>query len=424
MAANPPVIPVPAAIAPPVPVAPAAVVFALTPGSLNANDIVDLSSKPGCDLYSKATTSITIPFDGSSKNINLFQSQLLRKAENTGWNSGTCDILTITDTNGDYRNVITEYGCVTEAHITTSAMTYIGTQTRQAQNNAMMVECLQASITEGCFYKISNEETKYTINNTKSAVLLFQLLMSKAIIDTRATTYQFRADLSSLDTYMSIIGSNIELFNLHVKNSREGLKARGETVDDLILKLFTGYKAAADSKFVEYIENKKELYLDGNDLDADELMILALNKYCMRKLNSAWGAPSTEQEQITALSSELQKLKEDKGKNNRSQKRVQNRNGNAPTNGGGDKEWAWKKIPPAEEEPESKTVKGRLYHWCVGHQAWTIHKPSACRLPNTLDNSEVKSATSKTAKSSSYKEALQTIMSSIEEDEEDIVDEE
>ena len=86
------------------------------------------------------------------------------------------------------------------------------------------------------------------------------------------------------------------------------MKARGETVDDLILKLFTGYKAATDSKFVEYVENKKEFYLDRNDLDTEGLTRIALNKYCMRKLNSDWGDPSTEQEQITALSSELQKL--------------------------------------------------------------------------------------------------------------------
>jgi len=102
-----------------------------------------------------------------------------------------------------------------------------------------MVEYLKASITEGCFYKISNENTTYTINGTKSTVLLFKLLMAKAIIDTKATIYHFRADLGSLYTYMTNIGSNIELFNLYIKNSREGLKIRGETVDDLIFKLFT-----------------------------------------------------------------------------------------------------------------------------------------------------------------------------------------
>ena len=403
---------------------PPAVVFALTPGSLNSNDIINLDSKAGRDLFNKATAPLAIPFDGSSKNIHLFQNQLLRRAENAGWNSGTGNILTIPDARGDNRNVITEYGCVTDTLITTAATAYINTQTRQAQNNAMMVECLQASITEGCFYKVSNEENKYTINQTKSAALFFKLLMAKAIIDTRATTYQFRADLSSLDTYMANIGSNIELFNLHVKNSREGLKARGETVDDLILKLFTGYKAAADSKFVEYIENKEEYYLDENDLDADELMRLALNKYCMRKLNSEWGAPSIEQEQITALSSELQKLKENKSKNNGTPRKAQDRKQNSSSNKSGDKEWAWKKIPPAEGEPESKEMKGRLYHWCIGHQAWTLHKPSDCRLPTDSNGSEAKTATSKTGTTASYKEALQTIMSVIENDEEDTVDEE
>lgn len=70
---------------------------------------------------------------------------------------------------------------------------------------------------------------------------------------------------------------------MHVKNSREGLKARGQTVDDLMLKLFSGYRAATDSKFVEYIETKEELYLDANDQDEDKLMELALNNYIMRK---------------------------------------------------------------------------------------------------------------------------------------------
>ena len=342
MAAVPPVIPVPYPAPVPVPVflvpAPAAIVFALTPGSLNSNDIIDLNSKSGRDLFKKATAPLAIHFDGSSKKINLFQNQLLRRADAAGWNSGTGNILTVPDAKADNKIVITEYECVTDIHITTAATVYIDTQTRQAQNNAMMVECLQASITEGCFYKISNEEAKYTISHTKSAALFFKLLMAKAIIDTRATTYQFRADLSSLETYMANIGSNIELFNLHVENSREGLKARGETVDGLILKLFTGYKVATDSKFVEYTKNKEEYYLDENDLDADELMKLALNKYCMRKLNLEWGTPSIEQEQITALSSELQKLKEDKGKNNGKSRRVQDRKNNSPNNRGGDKD--------------------------------------------------------------------------------------
>ena len=95
---------------------------------------------------------------------------------------------------------------------------------------------------------------------------------------------------------MGTVNSNIELFNMHVKNSREGLIARGETVDDLIMKLFKGYKATSDTKFVEYIDKKEEAYLDGKDFEPDELMQVALNKYILRKEKGEWGAPLAEQE--------------------------------------------------------------------------------------------------------------------------------
>jgi len=89
MAAIPPVISMPAVVAPvqgptlvtsvpPVPTAVASIppvlatiVFALISGPLHANDIVDLNSKVGRGLYNKATLAISIPFDGNSKNINL-----------------------------------------------------------------------------------------------------------------------------------------------------------------------------------------------------------------------------------------------------------------------------------------------------------------------------------------------------------------
>jgi len=50
-------------------------------------------------------------------------------------------------------------------------------------------------LSEGFFLKISNEEKKYTVEllqskvKVKSAALLYKLLIQKAIVDTRATTY-------------------------------------------------------------------------------------------------------------------------------------------------------------------------------------------------------------------------------------------
>ena len=103
------------------------------------------------------------------------------------------------------------------------------------------------------------------------------------------------------------------MFNIRVKNTVEGLKARGESVDDLMMLLFKGYKAASDSKFIEYIITKEERYLDdikGDTLDWEQLMKLSLNKFIIRRDNGEWGAPTEEQTQLIALSFEVTKLKE------------------------------------------------------------------------------------------------------------------
>ena len=100
-------------------------VFALTPGQLNPNDILDLSDKLGRDTYNKAIQPLDIKFDGDSKNINLFQTQLSRRAENSGWNKGSGDIINISDSSGTDKNLITEYGCLSDIEIKTSVSTYI-----------------------------------------------------------------------------------------------------------------------------------------------------------------------------------------------------------------------------------------------------------------------------------------------------------
>ena len=61
--------------------------------------------------------------------------------------------------------------------------------------------------------------------------------------------------------------------------------------------LFKGYKAAPESKFIDYISTKEERYLDdvkGDILDWEQLMQLSLNKFTMRRDNGEQGAPTEE----------------------------------------------------------------------------------------------------------------------------------
>jgi hypothetical protein len=102
--------------------------------------------------------------------------------------------------------------------------------------------------------KILAEQDKYHIgegdNCKPSGPVLFKLLMQKATIDTRATASLLCKNLSSLDTYMAKIQSNIKEFNKYAKVNWVGLKACGECCDDLMINLFKGYQAASDHEFV------------------------------------------------------------------------------------------------------------------------------------------------------------------------------
>ena len=97
-----------AAVSPTVPpVAP--VLSSLGPGMINTHIIIDLSSKQGRNLYNKTVAPLTIHFNGVSKNVNIFLSQLARRAESSGWQTGTGDIVTISNRFASNKNMLSEY---------------------------------------------------------------------------------------------------------------------------------------------------------------------------------------------------------------------------------------------------------------------------------------------------------------------------
>ena len=40
----------------------------------------------------------------------------------------------------------------------------------------------------------------------------------------------------------------------------------------------------------------------------------------------------------------------------------------------------WKKVPPKANEPTTKKIGKKDFHWCKHHMAWTVHLPEDCRL--------------------------------------------
>lgn len=142
-------------------------------------------------------------------------------------------------------NILTGYGQVTTIDIANNA-TYLGNQDRRAQNDTQMYHCIKNSLSPEAERKILAERDSYHINGVPSGPFLFKLQMQKAIIDTRATSSLMKESMSNLDSYMSTVKSDIEEFNRYVKLNYQGLQARGESCNDIMVHLFKAYVMASD----------------------------------------------------------------------------------------------------------------------------------------------------------------------------------
>jgi hypothetical protein len=121
------------------------------------------------------------------------------------------DILNIPDSNGNRRNVISEYGFLSAQNIRDHENTYHTRQTHQAQNGVQMGQCLLNSMTEACKLKIMKESDAYYIDGILSGPLLLKLILRKAIIDSRSTSANLQEQLTTLDSYMVSVDCNVEL---------------------------------------------------------------------------------------------------------------------------------------------------------------------------------------------------------------------
>jgi hypothetical protein len=123
----------------------------------------------------------------------------------------------------DY-NLICKYGHIPMETLQNMVTGYVHNQTHQSQNDYQMFHCIMNSLTKEGHLKILTEQDKYHIgaanNHTPSGPPVVKLLMQKATIDTRATLSLLHKNLSSLDTYMVTIKSNIKEFNEYIRGAK------------------------------------------------------------------------------------------------------------------------------------------------------------------------------------------------------------
>jgi hypothetical protein len=243
--------------------------------------------------------------------LQVFLDLLKAKSNVQGWSR----IFTVpVDVNGvvTHHSLLQDYGVIPLASVVLDALSYANTQTKVSQDSFMLFQCTSASLGTEFLKTVTTEASHYHVADQRGAAeppipcgaLLLKVIITKAHVDTRATVSFIHMALSSLDSKMMALNSDISKFNAYVKTQVIALEDRGETTTDLLVNVFKGYGMAQDADFLDFVKRKKDAYDEGADITVTNLMDAAANKIETRVLLKAWSAPTKEQEQILALTAQ------------------------------------------------------------------------------------------------------------------------
>jgi hypothetical protein len=215
---------------------------------------------------------------------------------------------------------------------------------------------------------------------------------------------------------------NVQQFNDYVLSLVAQLHLRGEQTQDLLVNLFKGYKACQDAEFVEHIKKKEDIYEEGGEVEYNQLMDWAVNKFKAQKEAGSWCQCTNEEETIIALQAQVLDLiknsKADGKKSKGATKGKSEKTGKKSKNKWNAKKPAWMSTPPKDGDPQSTTVDGKEHHWCPTHKAWTRHKPSECKGIE-VKNQQQESKDSKERSKSNLKTKLSKALAAIADSDDD-----
>jgi hypothetical protein len=393
--------------APNVIAAPAApVVFADTPSTLGVEDIIDYKTKQGNAIFERGCQALddkalTDGFSMSMSQSVVFVEALQRKCTLMGWNQGTKQITSFINRDGKIIDIVKQYGQIDEATLKAQCETFCkpgaaNAQSRAKQNNTMMCICLGKSLTAAAQAKLLAHRSEFTFDDVEYAPLMYKIIMRLTTMDSVATTQSLRENLQNLATFAVTVQGDIDKIHEEFDKNYSQIIARGATVDDPIQLLFDAYLAVPCYNFKKYIEIQQDNYLDGNlpGLSHDALRKMAKSKFDWLVNKKKWGARSPDDDKIVAMAAEIKDLKgqlklnpqlsklaaggdkEDGGKKKGKAKNKKDKSNKREQT----KDEAWKKVPPKQGDPKTKQHGKYTFNWCVHHMAWTVHKPSECKL--------------------------------------------
>ena len=379
--------------------------FHLSPAQYDTTAMLDLTSRAGRSIFEDAQRGHATKYDLSRDGLPAFINAAKTAATRLGCNVGNDSVCHFTAADGgDLLHIVDKYGQLSIDRITNQATPYLtgnNNNSRQAQNNMIMATWTLASLAAEARVEIETYASEYTIGDKICFALLWKRIVNVPSMDSTVTARNIRSSLDGLPA--EIPNMTIADFNQKLTNLATQLSSRGETKDDLVTLILTAYQNTTDSRFNDYWR-RMESDLDDNigilvGMTWQQVLAKGATKYS--QYQDDWGKKSKYEEDFIALTAQLRGQLElktpPKGKSKKSKakgkgsppasKQSSNSDGpvakNKKPTGDRKRQKAdekWKKTPPKDGEPHTKTVNGWECHWCEHHMAWCGHKSRDCEL--------------------------------------------
>ena len=403
--------------------------FALTPSDA-IQGTIDFTTREGKTIWQTATAPFYTRdggYDVTAPTLISFLNELeVRGSEmgldRLGPNYGILHVsVDPSDANAQRKYILDKYGDMNLDLIEDYEASYIGDDSREAQDNRALYYAILSSLNEDGKSIVKSFKSEHYItcdDNEKrpSALCLLKIIIREAYLDSSATTNQLMTALRELPTAMAECGNNIIKFNSQVNALIAGLRARGAEAPDITTDLLRGYKACSDKSFRQFVNRKEEQIDEESNLTYQELMQLAANKFKKSKTLGVWEAPSDEEEKIIALQAELQQLKKQRGGHQQNRRGGQRKDAAKKTKKEIPK---WMTMKPSKDKMTKPLTKdGKEWHWCsteTGGKCDGIfrrHKPSECKgaaKKRGTSNDDSKVTAEKKQKKVQIKKALSAI---------------
>ncbi len=184
----------------------AVVTFADTPQTLNADDLLDYSTKRGSSIYEQGCKALDNKAGMTTDQMVVFFEAVSCPAIAMGWNKGTKQITTFANRGGTLVDLIKCYGQINEMTLQIACKRFCKAGEADAkscakQNNTMMTIFLASSLMAEAQARLLTHCNKYTFDGVEYAPHLYKIIV--------ATMQTLQENLQNLGVFAATVNGDI-----------------------------------------------------------------------------------------------------------------------------------------------------------------------------------------------------------------------